>query len=57
VDQTQTFAVRNGRTNATFTVTPFSTLQCPPGQIVVIESVTFDLGLVYQGETLFTFTS
>jgi hypothetical protein len=32
-------------------------LQCPPGQIVVIESVTFDLGLVYQGETLFTFTS
>lgn len=57
VNQTETFAVRNGRTNATFTVTPLSTLQCPRGQIVVIESVTFDLALVYQGETLFTFTS
>lgn len=57
VNQTETFAVRNGRTNATFTVTPLSTLQCPPGQIVVIESVTFDLALTYQGETLHTFTS
>ncbi len=57
VSQTETFAVRNGRTNATFTVTPLSTLQCPGGQHVVIESVTFDLDLVYQGNVLFTFAS
>jgi len=56
VNQTETFPVRNGRTNATFTVTPLSTLQCPGGQIVVIESVTFDLDLVYQGNVLYTFT-
>jgi hypothetical protein len=57
VSQTETFAVRNGRTNATFTVTPLSTLQCPPGQLVVIESVTYSLALTYQGDTLYTFTS
>jgi hypothetical protein len=57
VDQTATFDVRNGRTNATFTVTPLSTLTCPPGQKVVIESVTFSLDLNYLGETLYTFTS
>ncbi len=56
VNQTETFPVRNGRTNATFTVTPLSTLQCPGGQIVVIESVSFDLDLVYQGNVLYTFT-
>jgi hypothetical protein len=57
VDQTATFAVRNGRTNATFTVTPLSTLSCPGGQHVVIESVTYSLDLTYLGETLYTFTS
>jgi hypothetical protein len=57
VSETRTFPVRNGRTNATFTVTPLSTLECPPGQRAVIESVTYDLALVYEGETLFTFTS
>jgi hypothetical protein len=57
VDQTVTFPVRNGRTNATFTVTPLSTLTCPPGQNVVIESITYSLDLNYMGETLYTFTS
>jgi hypothetical protein len=57
VDSTETFDVRNGRTNATFTIAPLSTLQCPPGQRVVIESVTYDLDLVYMGDTLTTFTS
>jgi hypothetical protein len=56
VNQFETFPVRNGRTNATFTVTPLSTLTCPPGQRVVIESVTYNLSLVYQGETLTTFS-
>ncbi len=57
VSQTETFAVRNGRTNATFMVTPLSTLRCPNGQIVVIESVTYNLDLIYQGNVLFTFAS
>jgi hypothetical protein len=57
VDQTATFDVRNGRTNATFTVTPLSTLTCPGGQHVVIESVTYSLDLNYLGDTLYTFTS
>jgi hypothetical protein len=58
VDQTGTFPVRNGRTNATFTVTPLSTLTCPGGQHVVIESVSFtDLRLTYMGSTLYTFSS
>jgi hypothetical protein len=56
VNQTEDFPVRNGRTNASFTVSPLSTLECPKGQVVVIESVTFDLDLVYQGNILFTFT-
>ncbi len=57
VSQTETFPVRNGRTNATFTVTPLSTLQCPKGQVVVIESITYSLALSYQSTTLYTFTS
>jgi hypothetical protein len=56
VNDSVPFDVRNGRTNATFTVTPLSTLQCPGGQRVVIESVSYDLALQYQGETLYTFT-
>jgi hypothetical protein len=57
VSDTETFAVRNGRTNATFSVTPLSTLQCPGGQHVVIESATYNLDLVYQGNVLYTFAS
>src|SRR5687767_12767053 len=39
---TQTFAVRNGQTTGRMTLTaPPSTLQCPPGQRVVTESVSF----------------
>ena len=57
MDQTATFDVRNGRTNATLTVTPLSTLTCPGGQRVVIESVTYSLDLNYLGDTLYTFTS
>lgn len=57
VDSTETFDVRNGRTNATFTIAPLSTLDCPPGQRVVIESVTYDLDLVYMGDVLTTFSS
>jgi hypothetical protein len=57
VDSTATFDVRNGRTNATFEITPLSTLDCPPGQTVVIESITYSLDLNYQGTTLWTFSS
>jgi hypothetical protein len=57
VNDTEDFAVRNGRTNATFTVSPISTLTCPGGQHVVIESFTYDLDLVYNGDTLYTFLS
>lgn len=57
VNTTETFPVRNGSANPTFTISPLSTLECPRGQRVVIESLTYDLDLVYQGETLFTFTS
>ena len=57
VDTTETFPVRNGSANPTFTISPLSTLQCPKGQRVVIESITYDLDLVYQDEILYTFTS
>jgi hypothetical protein len=57
VDQSVTFPVRNGRTNATFTVTPLSTLDCPGGQHVVIESITYSLVLSFEGTTLWTFSS
>jgi len=57
VESTEDFAVRNGRTNATFTIAPLSTLVCPRGQITVIESVTYDLDLVYMDEVLWTFSS
>ena len=49
VNQTDTVPVRNGRTNVSFTVSPLSTLQCPKGQVVVIESVDFS-GLTLSGE-------
>lgn len=52
VDTSGTFAVRNGRTNATFTVTPLSTLTCPGNQVVVIESFDWDLTISYLGDPL-----
>ena len=52
VSATETFPVRNGRTNATFTVTPLSTLTCPGNQVVVIESFSYDLTISYMGITL-----
>jgi hypothetical protein len=57
VDAQTTSAVRNGRTNASLTVTPLSTLDCPGGQHVVVESVTYDITLSYLGDVLATFTS
>jgi hypothetical protein len=54
VSETGTFPVRNGTATPTFTVTPLSTLSCPPGQIVVIESVTYDLTISYLGDVLVT---
>ena len=52
VDSTGTFPVRNGRTNATFTITPLSTLTCPGNQVVRIESFSFDLTISYMGDPL-----
>ena len=50
VSETDTFPVRNGRTDVSFSVTPLSTLTCPGGQRVVIESVTWtNLSIVGQG--------
>jgi hypothetical protein len=52
VDETGTFPVRNGRTNATFTISPVGTLQCPGNQVAIVESVSGTLDIVYQGESL-----
>jgi hypothetical protein len=52
VDQFGTFPVRNGRTNVSFTVTPLSTLTCPGNQVVVIESLTWDLVLSGEGPNI-----
>jgi hypothetical protein len=49
VDQSGTFPVRNGRTDVSFSVSPLSTLTCPGGQHVVIESVSYNLLLSGQG--------
>ena len=49
VSQTETFPVRNGRTNVSFTITPLSTLDCPGNQVVVIESISWDLTLSGEG--------
>jgi hypothetical protein len=49
VNQFGTFPVRNGRTNVEFTVAPLSTLTCPGNQVVVIESITYDLTLNVEG--------
>ena len=52
VNSSETFPVRNGRTNATFTITPLSTLTCPGNQVVRIESFSYDLTISYQGSPL-----
>lgn len=49
VNQTREFPVRNGRTNVSFTVTPLSTLTCPGNQVVVVESLSWNLTLSGQG--------
>jgi hypothetical protein len=49
VAESETFPVRNGRTNVSFTITPLSTLTCPGNQRVVIESLTWDLVLSGEG--------
>jgi hypothetical protein len=45
VNQSGTFDIRNGSVTPTFTVTPLSTLSCPKGQVVTIESISYDLWL------------
>jgi hypothetical protein len=45
VDQNGTFDIKNGTVTPTFTVTPLSTLTCPGGQHVVVESISWDLQL------------
>jgi len=52
VNSTETFPVRNGRTNVSFTITPLSTLDCPGNQVVVIESFTYDLVITGEGVTI-----
>lgn len=47
VDQEGTFPARNGSASFSFSITPLSTLTCPNGQRVVIESVTYDLFLTW----------
>jgi len=49
VNDTDTFPVRNGRTDISFSISPLSTLTCPGGQHVVIESVTYNLTLSGEG--------
>ena len=45
VSEFGSFPVRGGQTTGSFTVTPLSTLDCPGKQVVVIESVSYDLTL------------
>jgi hypothetical protein len=56
VNQTDDFPIRNGQTSGSFTVTPLSTLTCPGGQHVVIESVDYsNLALTGPGGLLYEF--
>jgi hypothetical protein len=57
VSQTGSFPVRGGQTTGSFTVTPLSTLTCPGGQHVVIESVSYDLTLSGPGGISHEFVS
>ena len=47
VDEGGSFPVRAGSVTFSFSVTPLSTLSCPKGQIVVIESISYDLFLTW----------
>ena len=49
VNQSATFPVRNGRTDPSFTIAPLSTLTCPGNQVVVIESISWNLTLSGEG--------
>jgi hypothetical protein len=49
VNQTGSFAVNNGQVTFSISVSPLSTLTCPGNQIVVIESVSYDLYLTWPG--------
>jgi hypothetical protein len=57
VNQDATFDVRNGQTTGSFTIAPLSTLTCPGGQRVVVESVTYDLTLAGPGSLSYHFVS
>jgi hypothetical protein len=52
VNESDTFPVRNGRTNVSFAVSPLSTLDCPGKQVVRIESLTWNLVLSGEGLTI-----
>jgi hypothetical protein len=45
VNQSGSFDIKNGTVSPTFTVTPLSTLRCPGGQTVVVESLSYSLDL------------
>jgi hypothetical protein len=47
VNQNQTFDVRNGQVTFSFSVSPLSSLTCPGNQVVVVESVSYDLNLTW----------
>jgi hypothetical protein len=49
VNETDTFPVRNGRTNVSFSISPLSTLDCPGKQVVRIDSLTWNLTLSGEG--------
>jgi hypothetical protein len=58
VAQTTTSNIdKNGRATASLTIAPLSTLTCPGGQRVVIESITYSITLSTGGDTLTTFSS
>jgi hypothetical protein len=57
VNDSEPFPVSNGQTTGSFTISPVSTLTCPGGQHVVIESLTYDLFLSGQGITPYEFKS
>jgi len=57
VNETKDFPVSHGQTTGSFTVTPLSTLTCPGNQVVVIESVSFDLLLTGPGGITANITS
>jgi hypothetical protein len=49
VNQHEQFPVSHGTTSGSFSVTPLSTLSCPGGQYVVVESTAYHLTLTGPG--------